>query len=215
MLLEVLEDVSLCGFPADLLYAVDGQGVWTTGEFYPTATCLNGTISALRPFDSGEPAIPENSHIIQYDLPVVAGTSGSAVWDADGRVIGINSSRIGNQGDFTFAIRVDVLEPLLTAVELGEQGAVLAEVEVEATRVTDAMRDACADLDDARIEEALLAYEDLRGQGYTQTSAIAISLAACDTNCSNLCFFDFSCAVACEVVCDNCHFTIIDEVYGP
>ncbi|MHC4234605.1 MAG: trypsin-like peptidase domain-containing protein, partial [Planctomycetota bacterium] len=117
--LEVFDEVSLCGFPGDVTLGIDFVGIFT-GEFRPRVTCLNGTISALRPFDPGEAATAENRHLIQYDLPVVPGTSGSAVFNDAGEVVGVNSfGFFQSGGDFNFAIRADKLAELIESVTGG------------------------------------------------------------------------------------------------
>lgn len=132
--LAVFDNVSLCGFPADVLGLIDFDGITsghqiTAGKLRPRATCLTGTISALRPFDPSLAATPENTQLLQYDLPVAPGTSGSAVFDDRGYVIGINSAGIGGEGDFNFAVRIDTLQELLQRVESGmDQGTLLAEI---------------------------------------------------------------------------------------
>ena len=104
--------MSLCGFP-EATTGLDLLGV-LTGGFHPRATCLTGTVSALRPFDPGESATPENTQLIQYDLPVTPGTSGSAVFNDAGQVVGVNSFGLFESGgDLNFAIRSDKLEELI------------------------------------------------------------------------------------------------------
>ncbi len=117
--LEVFDMVQLCGFPGDVVQGIDFMGLATTGEFHPRATCMRGTISSLRPFDPGVAATPENSQLIQYDLPVTPGTSGSAVLNESGQVIGVNFLRVGTGGDYTFAVRVDKLKELVSWAESG------------------------------------------------------------------------------------------------
>ena len=51
--------------------------------------------------------------MIQYDLPVIPGTSGSAVFDEHMQVVAVNFFRIGQQGDFTFGVRSDELSDLI------------------------------------------------------------------------------------------------------
>jgi len=89
--LEVFDDVSLCGFPGTVAQGIDFGGILTTGELHPRTTCLEGSISALRPYDPGESATPQNTYLIQYDLPVVPGTNGSAVVSDSDDVIGVNA----------------------------------------------------------------------------------------------------------------------------
>lgn len=117
--LSVFERIRLCGFPGNVTSNLDVFGLVTTGQFHPRVTCLQGVISALRPFDPGLPATPQNSCLIQYDLPVTPGTSGSAVFDENGQLIGVNFLRVGQDGDYTFAVRVDKLVELVEMVNSG------------------------------------------------------------------------------------------------
>jgi hypothetical protein len=57
--------------------------------------------------------------LIQYDLPVASGTSGSPVFNHDGEVIGINAAGFEGQGDFNFAIRIDELAELMVLADDG------------------------------------------------------------------------------------------------
>ena len=77
-----------------------GQPIGTLGlpgelqELYgtlPLATFKDGTISALRPYSPDEPAItPENSRLLQHNLDLTGGTSGSAIFDHRGFIIAVN-----------------------------------------------------------------------------------------------------------------------------
>ncbi|MCZ6654089.1 MAG: serine protease [Planctomycetota bacterium] len=119
--LGVFDEVFLCGFPRNLT-EID--------LVRPRATCLQGTISALRPFNPAVSATPDNTFLIQYDLPTVPGTSGSAVFDDRGAIIGVNSFGAGMGGDSNFAIRSDKLQELMSWAESGlVQSTVLADVE--------------------------------------------------------------------------------------
>ena len=77
-----------------------GQPIGTLGlpgaldELYgtvPLATFKDGTISALRPYSPDEPAItPENSRLLQHNLDLTRGTSGSAIFDHRGFIVAVN-----------------------------------------------------------------------------------------------------------------------------
>ena len=57
----------------------------------PLATFKDGTISALRPYSPDEPAItPENSRMLQHNLDLTGGTSGSAIFDHRGFIVAVN-----------------------------------------------------------------------------------------------------------------------------
>ncbi|MDE0217980.1 MAG: serine protease [Spirochaetaceae bacterium] len=82
-----------------------GQPIGTLGlpgelqELYgmlPLATFKDGTISALRPYSPDEPAItPENSRLLQHNLDLTGGTSGSAIFDHRGFIIAVNFAGYG------------------------------------------------------------------------------------------------------------------------
>lgn len=128
--LQVFDEVSICGFPADVTEVFDLPGI-LAGTIRPRTTCLQGTISALRPFDPLEPATPDNTFLIQYDLPTVGGTSGSAVFDERGAVVGVHSFGTTGGGDFNFGIRIDILSQLVSWAESGVVAStVLADVEL-------------------------------------------------------------------------------------
>lgn len=87
----------------------------------PRATCLSGEITAMRPFDATVAATPENTVLIQHDIPTTSGTSGSALFDAFGSVVGVHSSRtLDDVGSNRFGVRADELVLLLGYVRRGE-----------------------------------------------------------------------------------------------
>ena len=137
--LEVFDVVSSCGFPSDITLGIDLLDLLRNGgDFRPRTTCLQGTISALRPFDPSDPATSENTTLIQYDLPVIPGTSGSAVFDEHMQVVAVNFFRIGQQGDFTFGVRADKLAELLRWVDEGVvDGTELSEIEPQPIEACD------------------------------------------------------------------------------
>ncbi len=117
----------LCGFPGNLS-SIDLANI-LEGTGRPGVSCLQGTISALRPFDPTDPATPENTVLIQYDLPVAGGTSGSAVFDSRGDIIGVNSFGFpAGGGDSNFAIRSDTLRQFMLWAESGELASTVSRV---------------------------------------------------------------------------------------
>lgn len=103
--LSVLEELSLCGFPGD---------VSRIGEYLessrPRVTCLSGSLSALRPFYPGDAATDRNTFLIQHDIQTSGGTSGSAIFDALGRVVAIhNASTQDTTASNRFAMRIDLV----------------------------------------------------------------------------------------------------------
>ena len=110
--LSVLDNVALCGFPGDVSLDV--------GSSRPRATCLPGTITALRPFDPNEPASPENTLLIQHDIPTSRGTSGSAIFNAMGQVVAVNNAAtVDESASNRFAVRADLVRLLLDDIDLG------------------------------------------------------------------------------------------------
>ncbi len=115
--LEVFDEVSLCGFPGSLAW-ID---LWpiVPGAFHPRATCVRGVVSALRPLNPYASATPANTYLIQYDLSTSPGTSGSAVLNEDGLVIGVHIAGSTGADDYNFGIRTDLLVELINWVEYG------------------------------------------------------------------------------------------------
>ena len=115
--LRVGAPIATLGFPGEL------QG-GDISNFFPIATFKNGTISALRPPFQGGPYSPLDTYIVQHNLDLSGGTSGSPIFDASGQVVAINNagiSDIGINGDWPrisqtalgFGIRADKIHELL------------------------------------------------------------------------------------------------------
>ena len=115
--LRVGAPIATLGFPGEL------QG-GDISNFFPIATFKNGTISALRPPFQGGPYSPLDTYIVQHNLDLSDGTSGSPIFDASGQVVAINNagiSDIGTNGDWPrisqaalgFGIRADKIHELL------------------------------------------------------------------------------------------------------
>ena len=119
--LRVGAPIATLGFPGEL------QGVSDWGDFYPIATFKDGTISALRPrFEELEYTAPRDTYIIQHNLDLSGGTSGSPIFDASGRVVAINNAGIDynvfdiggettqvSQAALGFGIRADKIHDVL------------------------------------------------------------------------------------------------------
>jgi Trypsin-like peptidase domain/Divergent InlB B-repeat domain len=126
--LSVFDAVSLCGFPADVLGAIDLVGS-SAASFRPRATCLTGNISALRPLDPASVATPFSTQLIQYDLPTAPGTSGSALFGESGAVVGVHFAGVTGSGS-GFAIRADRLTELMNIVDRNRlEGTPLSSIE--------------------------------------------------------------------------------------
>ena len=118
--------IATLGFPGEL------QGFTDLGALYPIATFKNGTISALRPrFGDRSYTAPRDTYIVQHNLDLSGGTSGSPIFDSRGRVVAINNAGIdadfsgmGIDGDWPqisqaalgFGIRADKIHEALSAV---------------------------------------------------------------------------------------------------
>jgi len=116
--LRVGAPIATLGFPGEL------QG-GETEDISPIATFKNGTISALRPPDQGDRYTSRDTYIVQHNLDLSGGTSGSPIFDARGRVVAINNAGIDvifdiggrqarvSQAALGFGIRADKIRELL------------------------------------------------------------------------------------------------------
>ena len=120
--LRVGAPISTLGFPGEL------QG-GELSDLFPIATFKNGTISALRPPFQDEPYSAANTYIVQHNLDLSGGTSGSPIFDASGQVVAINNAGIEHlvlsiggeptrvpQTALGFGIRADKIHELLDEV---------------------------------------------------------------------------------------------------
>ncbi len=125
--LAVLDEVRLYGFPGDVARAIDFEQL-LHGGLRPRATCLTGRITSLRPFNTSQDASPVNTLLIQHDIPVTHGMSGSPILNGSGEVIAVVSAETHDElGQNGFAVRIDVLRGLLGMV----RGDVLPPVDME------------------------------------------------------------------------------------
>ena len=120
--LRIGAPIATLGFPGEL------QG-GELSHLFPIATFKNGTISALRPSFDGEPYTVSDTHVVQHNLDLSGGTSGSPIFDASGQVVAINNAGIENlvlsiggtptrvpQTALGFGIRADKIHELLDDV---------------------------------------------------------------------------------------------------
>ncbi len=92
------QPIATIGFPGETQYY---------NYRYPVATLKQGIISALRPLRW--PFTPDSgAFLVQYDLDLTGGTSGSPVFNADGELIAVNYAGY-DQGSINFGIRADQL----------------------------------------------------------------------------------------------------------
>ena len=87
--LRVGAPIATVGFPGEL------QG-GELSHLFPIATFKNGTISALRPPFQGESYTASDTYVVQHNLDLSGGTSGSPIFNASGQVVAINNAGIEN-----------------------------------------------------------------------------------------------------------------------
>ena len=117
--LRVGSRVATLGFPGEL------QG-GDLDHLYPIATFKDGTVSAVRPPFQGERYSARDAYVVQHNLDLSGGTSGSPIFDGTGKVLAINNAGIANvvltlggaparvsQAALGFGIRVDKVHELL------------------------------------------------------------------------------------------------------
>ena len=111
--------VATLGFPGEL------QG-GDLDHLYPIATFKDGTVSAVRPPFQGERYTPRDTYVVQHNLDLSGGTSGSPIFDTTGKVLAVNNAGIANvvltlggaparvsQAALGFGIRADKIHELL------------------------------------------------------------------------------------------------------
>jgi len=101
--------IATLGFPGELL------GLYIEEQYPTDATFKEGTISAIRPFWSCpvDTSI-YNRYIIQHNLDLSNGTSGSPIYNLSGKVIAVNSGAINSESALGVAIRIDKARELLS-----------------------------------------------------------------------------------------------------
>ncbi len=117
--LRVGEPIATLGFPGEL------QGS-RLSNFFPIATFKDGSVSALRPPQPGQPYSARTAYIVQHNLDLSGGTSGSPIFNRVGEVVAINNAGIErlvvtiggdparvSQAALGFGIRADKIYELL------------------------------------------------------------------------------------------------------
>ena len=120
--LRVGAPIATLGFPGEL------QG-GELSHLFPIGTFKNGTISALRPPFRGESYTASDTYVVQHNLDLSGGTSGSPIFDDSGQVVAINNAGIENvvlniggaparisQAALGFGIRADKIHEVLDDV---------------------------------------------------------------------------------------------------
>jgi S1-C subfamily serine protease len=116
---RVGDRVCTLGFPGEL------QG-GLVEDLLPVATFKDGTVSALRPRYPGVTSGVSDTYIVQHNLDLSGGTSGSPILDATGSVVAVNNAGIQNvvitfsgpstisQAALGFGIRADKIREVLS-----------------------------------------------------------------------------------------------------
>jgi V8-like Glu-specific endopeptidase len=118
--LRVGQPLATLGFPGEL------QAAANLKNLTPIATFKNGTLSALRPRNEGTRYTSRDTYIVQHNLNLSGGTSGSPIVDVTGTVVAVNNAGIDklvftlggeptriSQAALGFGIRVDKVRELL------------------------------------------------------------------------------------------------------
>ena len=106
--LRVGAPIATLGFPGEL------EGDSDLEDLYPIATFKEGTISALRPrFEGQSYTAPRDTYIVQHNLDISGGTSGSPIFDALGRVVAINNA------DISYWVDIGDTQARITQTALG------------------------------------------------------------------------------------------------
>ena len=106
--LRVGAPIATLGFPGEL------EGDSDLEDLYPIATFKEGTISALRPrFEGQSYTAPRDTYIVQHNLDISGGTSGSPIFDASGRVVAINNA------DISYWVDIGDTQARITQTALG------------------------------------------------------------------------------------------------
>ena len=118
--LRIGTPVGTLGFPGELQFS-------NLSDLFPIATFKDGTISALRMPDEESAYNAREAYIVQHNLNLSGGTSGSPIFTPEGRVVAVNNSGIEAlaltfageparipQAALDFGIRSDKIHELLS-----------------------------------------------------------------------------------------------------
>ncbi len=116
---SVATELHLHGFPGDVTAALEYDDL-RFRMLRPRATYLIGRVTAVRQAIGSRASDANGGWLIQHDMIVTGGTSGSPILNAEGAVVAINMGRTSDDhGQNGFAIRSDLLDGLLEMVLLG------------------------------------------------------------------------------------------------
>lgn len=112
--IRVGDDVGVLGFPGVL------ETTYDPFSLVPTPTFKSGTISALRSYDLSTPLLSGAQtvllgKVVQHNLGIVPGNSGSPIFNKRGEVVAIANAGILGSAAFDFGIRADEIRLLIKA----------------------------------------------------------------------------------------------------
>lgn len=102
------DEIATLGFPGEL------ETETLDALLQPIPTFKTGSVSALRPYRSSTRSWRASNKIVQHNLDLTPGTSGSPILNNRGEVIGINNAGVTGTS-LGFAIRGDELREMLEA----------------------------------------------------------------------------------------------------
>ena len=106
--ISVGQEIATLGFPGEI------ETETADSRLQPIPTFKRGTVSALRPYSSGVYSQILSNKVVQHDLDLTPGTSGSPILNLRGEVLAINNSGFVGTS-LGFGIRADELREMLEA----------------------------------------------------------------------------------------------------
>lgn len=105
------DEIATLGFPGEL------ETETADALLYPIPTFKSGTISAMRPYRSTTLSSRLSNKIVQHNLDLTPGTSGSPIFDHTGEIIAVNNAGVSGTS-IGFSIRIDPLRELMLASKI-------------------------------------------------------------------------------------------------
>jgi hypothetical protein len=93
------DPIATVGFPGEIAFYL--------GYATPIPVYKDGSVSATIPFAPGVPSAP--NYVIQHNFNLTGGTSGSPIFNREGKVVAINNSGLAGYS-IGFGIRIDLLD---------------------------------------------------------------------------------------------------------